>query len=474
MGVRLYGTAIYKQHSIDDNSKRKQTKELKQEENTSQNKVSYYTPKISASSSDILANYARAGLNSNRHKYVEIKDGHYKYEYKGARFDVYKKDNEYKSQFVEPKGFNREEFIEEFPNLEPQMAVYQTSSTLEGSINSINGEIDEAVSQGSMTGDCWLLSSIISMTQDEKGREIIKNSITVNSDDTVTVSFKGIGVSYTLTEAEITKYDTDNKSYDPYSNGDNDMLVLELAAEKLWKDLRKGNIELDTDDENITYTGEGGGIDDGGLPSQMIYYLTGVKSKEYYYQDTHAMEAKYIYKILENTLNAPNTILNFGIYDNLHTCKLTDGSTFSLDVGSGGHALAVTKVTNSTVTFVNPWDSTVEYCATWEEFANLKIGYIASADLNQTVEKEVVDMTDYKKASVDDVIKPDYSDYKYDYKDDYSYNYDYKSDYNYNYDYNYDYSDYSKGDFYSKLEIINKIMEMIENLYYSLFSLLKF
>ena len=40
-----------------------------------------------------------------------------------------------------------------------------------------------------------------------------------------------------FSDEEIAKYDTDNTTYDKYSNGDNDMLVLELAAEKLWKDI---------------------------------------------------------------------------------------------------------------------------------------------------------------------------------------------------------------------------------------------
>ena len=469
MGVRLYGNkAGYLEHVKNDNYKRKaQTAELNEKKETKKAR-SYEPLTTEASSSDILAVYARAGLSS-RHKYVEIKDGHTRYEYKGARFDIYKRDNEYKSQFVQPKGFDTNEFIEQFPSLEAQTLKHANKTA--NSIDSINGELDEAVYQGSMTGDCWLLSTVISMAQDEKGKEIIKNSITVNSDNTVTVAFKGIGVSYTLTEYEIAKYDTDYKDYDPYSNGDNDVLVLELATEKLWKDIQKGNVKLDTNDENITYTGEGGGIDDGGLPSQMVYYLTGVKSKEYYYLDGHPMEEKYIYKILENAKNSPNTIVNMGIYDDYHSCKLIDGSTFSLDVGSGGHALAIVEVGDDTVTFVNPWDSNVKYCASWEQFASLGIGYIATSDLNQTIEKEVVDMTNYKKPSTDDIVTPT-PDYGYDYS--YDYNYDYKHDYNYDYDYSYDYSSDYKSDFYKKMELIDYIMSKITDLFYSLFSRLNF
>lgn len=67
-------------------------------------------------------------------------------------------------------------------------------------------------------------------------------SITSNPDGSVTVNFKGVGVSYTISLDEIKKHDTDNIKNDAYSNGDNDMLVLELAVEKLKKDIESGKV----------------------------------------------------------------------------------------------------------------------------------------------------------------------------------------------------------------------------------------
>ena len=48
--------------------------------------------------------------------------------------------------------------------------------------------------------------------------------------------------------------------------------------------------------------------------------------------------------------------------------------------------MAITNVDaeNRTVTFVNPWDSTEEFTMSWEEFANLGIGYMCSSDMSNT------------------------------------------------------------------------------------------
>ena len=416
---------------VDNYSFKKKSCNLKSDKNSETHETkTYYTREIDISSNEILSNYARAGLNLNRHKGKrEIPNGHSRYEYKGARFDIYRNDDEYKSQFVYPHGFDIDEFADEFPNLENQPII--KSKKTGNSIESINGEIDETISQSSKTGDCWLISSLVSLSQNEKGKEIIKNAITVNDNNTVTVSFKGIGVSYTLSESEISKYDTDSKTYDSYSNGDNDALVVELAVEKLWKDIQKGKVVLDTDNENITYTGEGSGIEDGGLPSQMIYYLTGIESDEYYNDDLSSFSKKEIYNIL-NQAYSTNSVVNIGLYYNVHSCKLSDGSTFSIDTSSGGHALAVTNITSDKVTFVNPWDTSVEYSATWEEFASLGIGYISVSDLSEAKEKEVVDVTSDETSQDYDYSR--YSNF------DYSGRYDRKYDRNYGFDFDYGYS----------------------------------
>lgn len=374
-----------------------------------------------------------------------------KFEYGGAKLDLFKRKAVLLKQFVTPQNFDRKDFIDEFPELkeiidteqelpaekrgsddeeiseplieekdlpgenergqvnntetevisEPktvdEIVETQTETTvtkpsqINSSAAAINGEIDESVLQGS-TGDCWVLSAVLSLNSSATGKEIIKNSITVNDDSSVTVSFKGLGISYTIDPSEISKYDTDNITSDAYSNGDNDMLVLELAAEKLRSDIKSGKIKINSSNTNITYAGDGNGLDDGGLPVQMLYYLTGIESDEIYNKNLNNLSSDKINAILDKASN--NTVLSFIVYGKGHSAKLVDGSTYSLSLNNEGHALAITNVTDNTVTFTNPWDSGISYTMTRREFVKLGVCYMCSTDLGKTnLKNETVDMT---------------------------------------------------------------------------------
>lgn len=346
---------------------------------------------IDVSSRDIMANYGKAGIRLGRGRH-NLPDGLSEYRYKDSRYTIYKHGDRYRSEFIGRHGVDKAEFFSHFDNLEVRPKRVNNQSYSSSTISDVNGQIDRQVIQGD-TGDCWLLTALTSMSSTEEGRKIISDSITVNDNNTVTVTFKGVGVSYTLTADEIAKYDTDNNTSDSYSNGDNDALVMELAVEKLWKDINAGKVFLNTYNEDITYTDRS--IDGGGLPTQLVYYLTGIESTEYYNDDLADLSKNTIYKVLQNALESGNTAVNFGIYYNEHSAKLIDGSIYSLDVEDGGHALAITNITSDTVTFVNPWDSSEEYTMTWSEFASLGIGYMSSADLTKTnFASEIKDMSD--------------------------------------------------------------------------------
>ena len=281
-----------------------------------------------------------------------------------------------------------------------------------GNTSGVNGEIDEYVIQSYKTGDCWLLTGVLSLVSSEIGQAVLKESIIPNSDGSVTVTFKGLGVSYTITKEEIEKWDTDNYYRDAYSNGDNDMLVLELATEKLKDDIDKGIIQIDPNLE-YQYTvgstdkseqGAGASIT-GGYSEQIIYFLTGKTSEAFSSMDdknivtyddlytalSEGLTETQVLEILQDAYDNGNSALTFGMfgckdYPAPHRARCTDGKMFSFDFTKyeewGGHAFAITGLTANTVTFVNPWDSSKEYTMTWAEFAKLGIGDITVTDLS--------------------------------------------------------------------------------------------
>ena len=90
-----------------------------------------------------------------------------------------------------------------------------------------NGQIDRAFSQGS-TGDCWLLASIQALAMSPKGLKLLNDSVIVLSNGNVQVTLKGVGVTYTFTQAEL-------NSRNKLSTGDMDVRAIEMAVEKYMK-----------------------------------------------------------------------------------------------------------------------------------------------------------------------------------------------------------------------------------------------
>lgn len=198
----------------------------------------------------------------------------------------------------------------------------------------VNSAIDEGVFQGN-TGDCWLLSGVLSLSYTKDGQEVIHNAIKKDNNGDYNVTFKGLGKSYKITKEELNNKnvgtlenalnDYDNKS--EYSTGDDDMLLMELAVEKAVKD---------KDNDIPTSDGISGG------------------------------SAFYLYSMLEN---AP-TGYSYG-NENGKVAKLMDyyahnqdssAATLGVIDSFGGledsHAYAIYSMDYDTTTLVNPWNST--------------------------------------------------------------------------------------------------------------------
>ena len=117
------------------------------------------------------------------------------------------------------------------------------------------------------------MASLESLSNNPKGRKIIKNSITDNKDGTYSVNFKGINKVYTFTKKEI----QEKRESEIYSRGDDDVLLLEMAFEKFRTEANAGKLVLPNNaPDNITNCCENQLFElDGGNFSQVIYLLTG-------------------------------------------------------------------------------------------------------------------------------------------------------------------------------------------------------
>ena len=155
-------------------------------------------------------------------------------------------------------------------------------STKRGTV--VNGKISGAKSgaEGS-----WIASGLKSLYASEEGRKIIRDSIHKN-EDSVAITFNGIGKTYTVTKDELKKASQEYISHSneegkvtkfekKFSRGDGDVLAFEIAFEKYCNDVEKGVVPQDknipmsiqkiTEDGDILYS-------DGNVKG-LYYLLTG-------------------------------------------------------------------------------------------------------------------------------------------------------------------------------------------------------
>ena len=95
--------------------------------------------------------------------------------------------------------------------------------------NEANGKVDETFKQGNI-GDCWLLASINSIAATPKGAKILNDSLKVNDDGSIDVTFKGLNLTYNVSADEL------KEKKGKYSTGDIDVRAIEIAAEKYFKE----------------------------------------------------------------------------------------------------------------------------------------------------------------------------------------------------------------------------------------------
>ncbi len=235
-----------------------------------------------------------------------------------------------------------------------------------GFSDDLDGKID-ASTQSEITGDCWLLTGLNSLSYSEKGAEAIKDAMTFNKNGSVTITFKGVKASYTVSAQELARANNDSN----YSKGDDDVLAFELAAEKLREDIASGKIHFSSNSPfyvGDTTSGETGTKSiQGGYTEQLYYLLTGKLSKTS--NDPDEIEG-YLDKFQNNPNVAAMACSIKGEGDDRTCITVKDASGKDVQLYNA-HAYAVKSVDDKTVTIVNPWDSTQEIVLSRDTFSQI-------------------------------------------------------------------------------------------------------
>ena len=218
-------------------------------------------------------------------------------------------------------------FIDSVNSLDNQIKLYGQSNNSEYSTSPIdeperglNGEIDEPIYQGDYE-DCWLIAGILAMSYTEAGAEILRDSIHILNDGSVEISFDGIGETYNISEEEMAMYNYDAKSLESdYSTGDDDMLALELAFQKM------------IEEYNITKYS----IEDGGNP--------------YYVFKLYGAENLTFTKTKEDVEDS------FKHFEENPVCGLKTG-----------HGYTIKSIDGDNVVLIDPWDTTEEIIVSKEK-----------------------------------------------------------------------------------------------------------
>jgi len=248
------------------------------------------------------------------------------------------------------------------------------------------------------TGDCWLLSGINALSYTEAGREAIKNALEYHNGYTTVHTAAGDYNVYDEELAQVRSYA--NILSRQYSTGDDDMLILELATEKLIDDYIVGNIALPNSISSSNYGFISRMGDENGLTrtdkssirgtfSGALYYMLTGKEFECYSNSDSINQKLDEY---QNNTNGDLVITAASSFkgekegdtersDGYLLRKFTDLNTGEETELINTHGYSVKSVDNDTVTIVNPWDTSKEIRISREDF--VENFYIQSLDLSE-------------------------------------------------------------------------------------------
>ncbi len=240
----------------------------------------------------------------------------------------------------------------------------------------LNGIIDNS-RQSIITGDCWLLADLNSLSYSKKGAQAIKDAMTFDDDGSIAINFKGVGISYTVSASELATANNDIS----YSYGDDDVLAFELAIEKLRNDIASDKIGFYSD---IPYF-----VNDAVLGTESIKSIEGGHAGQVYYLLTGklieppTMDPSQIEEYLDDFQNNPDTAAmscHFVENDEDSICTILRNASGEDIFIFSSHGYSVKSVDDNTVTIVNTWDSTQEIILSRDTFS--KLANVSYCDLS--------------------------------------------------------------------------------------------
>ena len=235
--------------------------------------------------------------------------------------------------------------------------------------------------QSDTQGDCWLLSDINAMRLTPWGRQIIHDAIVPDGKGGVTVKLPGSPLpqkNFHISPKEI----AEAKASGHYSTGDDDMIALELATEKLSKQLvKKGLAErVDQFDDVIGYPSyltniklDKNKIDNSYLSISTL--LTGRKRVETDFL-LEVNNSENILKFISQNPGKTAAVCTFNHYKDIF------GSRDDNDPVHGNHAYAIQKIDyGKEVIVIDPYHTDKPIRLTWKKFVeDIETIYVAAQD----------------------------------------------------------------------------------------------